>query len=210
MEFDVLTIIAYVLTVLLAIVNWLRTGSVKSLLNKFFKGVSLMDIRKPDYRAESGTDALSQEFSNLKTEYKLNERTNELVELPDKTDLSQQIQSVNVSTLDMLLEKFGVSNFSDVLKSVEPTVKGDYANVSDDLDDIAQAMDIAEEYREKFDLPLEMSIKDIYSHMSIYQKQLGDKLDNIANYSKKGVVENVVSQENEPKQEPSAVQEHRT
>lgn len=202
-------IILNIASLVMAIITYRRTGKVKRSLDGLTKGdMEVMDYRTANYRATDPPLAHAQKFPNVKTEYELDRHTNELVELEEKTDLQAQINSENTSSLDMLLEKFGVSNFSDIIGGLKPTLEENYERATDDLMDIANAMDIAEEYRDKLKLPLEMNISDVFKEVDKYAHKLSDEISALDKLKNKEVTQNVEAKKAQPSEVSPSVQEH--
>lgn len=156
-----------------------------------------MYYRMPDYRADKEVNETvdAQSFTNQRTEFKLNKRTNELEVLPDKTDLAQLIQSSIDTALDRVLQRLQPD-----VDDMPDTLEQDYDNSIDDLNDLAQAVEVAETYRERLNLPLEMSVTDIYKQVSDYSETLRQKISE-KNTIKETDTHEKTSQENDPKGE---------
>lgn len=114
-------------------------------------------------------DVVAQSFSNKKQEYTLDERLNVLVE-NGTTDLQDLINSSRGTALDELLKRMLPE---DIVRS---SYQEAYDRCNDDLDDMANLFDIAEEYRAKFGMPLTASISDIYKRMQSESTTLANKL----------------------------------
>ncbi|WGL31440.1 hypothetical protein [Dipodfec virus UOA04_Rod_1056] len=164
-------IVSVILSAITAVITFVRTGTIK----KEFKKDML--YRSPGYQ-ESLSDEekkkQSQSFDNLKTEYVLNKNKNELEEKPDKTDLQSLINSSIDTALDRVLQRLMPES-----QDIESEIESEYDAVSDDLIDYAEILDRAEDYRERFNLPLEMSVDDIYKHVQSEADGLKTRLDNL-------------------------------
>lgn len=175
MEFfdNIAYIVALALSVLNAIITFVRTGTLK-------KEYKQMVYRSPDYQ-KNGSQ--KQSFDNLKTEYILNERTNELEEKEEKTDLQSLINSSIDSALDRVLQRLIPQG--DVIDDLE----SESTDLSDDLMDFAEILDRAEDYRERFNLPLTASTADIFKRVQEESDALKKRLDDL-------------KQPKQPKQQP--------
>lgn len=162
-------LVALVLSVLNAIITFVRTGTLK----KEYKN---MVYRSPDYQ-ESLTDEekaqQAQTFDNLKTEYRLNRNTGELEVQPDKTDLQSLINSSIHTAFDRVLSRLLPQ------EDLEGEIESEYDSVSDDLMDYAAILDKAEDYREQFELPDDMSVSDIFKRVQEESDSLKTRLDNL-------------------------------
>ncbi|UPW41557.1 hypothetical protein [Peromfec virus RodF8_56] len=170
--------IIYIVSVCLAVINmiitFIRTGTINKEINN-------MVYRSPAYKdsiSEEEKKTLSQEFSHLKTEYALNERTGELEEKEEKLDLQKLINSSVETALDRMLNRF----MPEVVEDKDEL----YQSYSDDLMDYASMLERAEDYREEFGLPAGMSVSDIFARVGKEADTLKSQLENI----KKGVKDN--------------------
>lgn len=163
-------IVSVILSAITAVVTFVRTGTIK-------KGVNNMLFRSPTYQ-EHLTDEekakQSQTFDNLKTEYILNKNTNELEEKPEKTDLQSLINSSLDTALDRVLQRLMPESMD-----IEGQIESEYDSFSDDLIDYATIIERAEQYRDEFDLPAEMSVSDIYKRVQLEADGLKTRLDNL-------------------------------
>lgn len=157
-------LVALVLSVLNAIITFVRTGTLK----KEYKN---MLYRSPDYKK---TDEQKQSFSNLKTEYVLNERIGELEEKTEKTDLQSLINSSIDTALDRVLQRLQPQGYD-----LECDLESQDDSMQDDLMDYAYLLDLAEDYREKFGLSLSASTADIFSRVQEESNSIKQRLDNL-------------------------------
>ena len=157
-------LVALVLSVLNAIITFVRTGTLK----KEYKN---MLYRSPDYVK---TDEQKQSFDNLKTEYVLNERAGELEEKTEKTDLQSLINSSKDTALDSVLQRLYPQGYD-----LEGDLESQDDSLQDDLIDFAYLLDRAEEYREQFGLPLTASTSDIFKRVQEESDTIKQRLDNL-------------------------------
>ncbi|QXN75065.1 hypothetical protein [Microvirus mar18] len=215
---DILSLCSLVCACVFSLITFFRTGSLKTSVNKFMEFTD-MKTRAPDYREKQVTEArdenglplkggivnsdgaimpdpAAQSFTNMRTEYKLDKRTNTLVELPDKTDLQELINSAVSTAFEQQIARLLV----DHEQPIPDTNEQDYEDSVDDLMDFAAVLDRAEEYREKLGLPLEMPVTDVFAKVQSYSEDLKKKLSAQSAIKKEEVKENA-PQENDPKGE---------
>lgn len=127
--------------------------------NRSLKGVFLK------YLTESSSKLLEkssgQTFDKLKPVYRLNKVTGELVKTDEVIDIDEVVQSCKEQTLDYILEKFMPENINDM-----PISEQIVSSYDDDLDTLRDLGNIADEYRERFNLSESMSISDIYNYIN--------------------------------------------
>lgn len=140
--------------------------------------VSNMKQRTPNYRENLTVEqkfAEGQTFSPLVKQFKLDKRSGELVEL-EPLDIQKLIDSSLDTALDRVLKRLMPD------EQPQPTF-ADMTALSDDLDFMSEALDTAEEWREKLGLSDEISVGDVFQKMSEYEKQLAQQLNQINNQS---------------------------
>ena len=114
-----------------------------------------MKQKKPVYQ---------QTFDYLVTDYEWDGVRECLVEKPVKRDLFEEIQSNKDCALDIILDKFGgYPPVQDGKVPIEGIVDLDVTERGNDLLKMASLIDTAEMYREKYNLPLSMSVSEIYA-----------------------------------------------
>lgn len=105
-----------------------------------------------------------QTFDYLVTDYEWDGVRECLVEKPVKRDLFEEIQSNKDCALDIILDKFGgYPPIQDGKVPIEGIVDLDETERGNDLLKMASLIDTAEMYREKYNLPLSMSVSEIYA-----------------------------------------------
>lgn len=110
------------------------------------------------------TPVYQQTFDYLVTDYEWDGVRECLVEKPVKRDLFEEIQSNKDCALDVILDKFGgYPPVQDGRVPVQGIVDLDETERGNDLLKIASLIDTAEMYREKYNLPLSMSVSEIYA-----------------------------------------------
>lgn len=165
-------LIIFALAVISFIVTLLVKRSVKKSINSFSE---VMDLKnKSKFLTEETRCSSSQSFSETVPDYHLNADTNELEVLPSPRNIQAKIDSYIESALDRALKRF--------VPEVSATVD-DVAEQLDtstlDLSSMAQAMEIAESYREQLGLPDSYSISDIYGAVDKHSQELKKRLSEL-------------------------------
>ncbi len=148
-----------------------------------------MKQKKPVYQ---------QTFDYLVTDYEWDGVRECLVEKPVKRDLFEEIQSNKDCALDVILDKFGgYPPIQDGKVPIQGLVDLDETERGNDLLKMASLIDTAEMYREKYNLPLSMSVSEIYEAIEktavevkeIVDKDLSTEKVEEKKYEKKEIVE---------------------
>lgn len=145
------------------IVTFIRTGNIKKSLGEFMKYFNF------DKNTKQST-SYSQKFSEYKDSYILNPSTNELEKLDTPKNIQAEIDSYLDCALERALEKFLPSDVVDD-KNI-----ADYTQRVDDLSVIGEAIDIAEDYRVKYNLPDSYTPAQIYDFISKQASDIKSKL----------------------------------
>lgn len=171
----VIDIIQVIFFFIISIMLYRKTGNVKYLTEALeemkFRTASYNVTEKADDKTgEVKTEVLraSQSFNKLVPIYRLNKVTGELENTGEFVDIQEQIDSFKETALNSMLERFMPQVVDDT---------ADLTQVDNDLDFLAESFDIAEEYRERFNLPDKMSHKEIFAHMKDYSVKLSEKLN---------------------------------
>lgn len=159
--FNDLVILA--LSVVGFIVTIIRTGNVKKSIDSF------KEVEELKKTVESRT--YRQSFTPDEKDYILNPATNELEEKPIPKNVQDYINSHIETCLERVLERFLPQQHSE-----EDNTIADYTQRVDDLASIGEAMELAEEYRDKFGLPDNYTMSQIYEAVDKSAKSLKDKL----------------------------------
>ncbi|QXN75027.1 hypothetical protein [Microvirus mar9] len=161
--------IMFVLAVVGFIVTLITKRSVSSATKTFKEIINMSDLPKD---LASKRVKLSQSFSEIVPDYVLHDTTNELERSPIDKNIQNYIDSFIETALERALQKFTVPN------AVEDDTVVDYTQSVDDLASLAEAMEIAENYREKLGLSDTASIADIYSAVDKESVKLKSQLNN--------------------------------
>lgn len=149
----VLSVIIGFLCFLLA---WVRTGSLKKAINQLKEYEEMIKYKTASKAQEEPREG--QKFSRTVPDYILDPVTNELQRSPIDKDVQAYIDSHIDVALDRALERF-------LPKVVESDDIAYYTAQSQDLAVMGEAFEIAEDYREKYNLDPNMSVADIYKYV---------------------------------------------
>lgn len=170
-------VLSFVIGFLCFLLAWVRTGSLKKAIKQLKEYEDMIKYRvAEEAQAEKRT---GQEFSNTVTDYILDPVTNELSVSPVPKDIQALIESYIDVALDRALEKFLPEQ---VVKS-DDTV-ADYTQTSQDLAVMGEAFDLAEEYRQQYNLGDDLSVADIYKYVGEQADKMKNDLLNYQNRSK--------------------------
>lgn len=114
----------------------------------------------------------AQTFDNIVPVYRLNKVTGELVKTDEVIDINEVVQSCKDQTLDYILDKYLPEQLNTV-----PISEQVISSLDDDLDTLRDLGNIADEYRERFNLSDSMSISDIYNYVNNERKKAFDVLN---------------------------------
>lgn len=129
-----------------------------------------MKQKKPVYQ---------QAFAYLVIDYEWDGIRECLVEKPVKRDLFEELQSNKDCALDIILDKFGgYPPIQDGKVPIVGIVDLDDSERGKDLLKMASLIDTAEMYREKYNLPLSMSVSEIYAAIEKTAAEVKEIVDN--------------------------------
>ena len=140
-------------------------------------------------------DDYVQEFSSITKEYKLDDKKMVLVEIGE-IDLQEQLNSNLSCALDKILDKFLDLPSLNLSPNVTQTDEI-YDCVHNDLADLAEIYSRADEYKEKFNLDLNLSPSEVFEVLEQKASKLGDDLNNFAKNLEKGSEDDGKTQTNE-------------
>ena len=141
------------------------------------------------------SDDYVQEFSSIEKEYKLDDKKMVLVEIGE-IDLQEQLNSNLSCALDKILDKFLDLPSLNLAPNVAQTDEI-YDCVHSDLADLAEIYSRADEYKEKFNLDLNLSPSEVFKVLEQKASKLGDDLNNFAKNLEKGSEDDGKTQTNE-------------
>lgn len=165
--------IVFGLSIAAFVVSIVRGHSISQAVKNFEEVSNLKYKTATSARKDSAQH--SQTFSEYVKDYVLNPGTNELEELEVPKNIQAKIDSYVNTALESALERFMPKVVGDDNTSI------DYTAAAEDLAVVGDAMDRAEEYREKFNLPDTMTYKEIYDFIGTQAADLKKKLGEMNN-----------------------------
>lgn len=169
---EIIQYVVYFLSFIFCTVTFFRTGKINK---KLYGGIFMKDDVKKDVKK----DEFAQTFDIYVTQYRLNKSTGELVELPDKLNLQEFINSSASTCLQAQLEKLDLTSVTEADKIVE--LQND---LSDKLDYLAEAQDYFDEMIDKYHLPADSSWNDVLVHLQTLKNNADAELQALQNKSK--------------------------
>lgn len=180
---SVVSLILFIVSVVISLINFVRTGELSKSAKKFIQGETetVKGYKKP-------VKAYQQEFSEVRDQYVLNSVTNVLEKSPLKENVQEKIQSYASScfqnVIELLLNPESYKDGENVKVVDDVALHND---VEEDLAYMGDVFEIAEGYREKFGLPDTMSVEQVFAKVGEYSKQLADKIKEQAEAQNKTV-----------------------
>lgn len=169
------------------IILFIKTGN-----KKYIKEVYDMIYRKENYQdtvvsknkdiTTTVRDVQGETFSKLKPVYRLNKVSGELEKTEDFIDVQEVIDSCSNQCLNNLMQRF----FPDLSQTSNDVVE--FQNFSNDLDMLTETFSIVEEYKEKYNLPIDYSPSQVFDFINKKKSELNDKINNI-NLKKEVVID---------------------
>lgn len=156
--------IPYIVYFLLFCINLVYTRITGKSIDKeicMFKSLTLAEKAK---QRESDLTAYTQSFSPLVKQYRYNEATGELEELPDMLDVDKLVESCKQCALDKLLEKYTPVDITD-------KVRADISTAEKDLGDVCASLDVIEEWREKLGYSDTASMATVLKGIEAYRDE---------------------------------------
>ena len=169
---DIIQYAVYLLSFIFCTVTFFRTGKINK---KLYGGISM----KVDVKRDAKKDEFVQTFDVYVTQYRLNKSTGELVELPDKLNLQEFINSSASTCLQAQLEKLDLTSVTDADKIVE--LQND---LSDKIDYLADAQEYFDDLIDKYQLPADSSWNDVLVHLQTLKNNADAELQALQNKSK--------------------------
>lgn len=123
---------------------------------------------------QEDTASYTQDFTGceLITDYKYDEVTGELVELPTKRDIQAEIDSFAQTALESVFDRFmPVKDLSPDEQAVEYRQR-----ITDDLSLLAEASQVAEDYKEELKLDPKLSISEVYKQVFLKSEELAKSI----------------------------------
>ena len=169
---DIIQYVVYFLSFIFCTVTFFRTGKINK---KLYGGISM----KEEVKKDAKKDEFAQTFDIYVTQYRLNKSTGELVELPDKLNLQEFINSSASTCLQSQLERLDLTSVTEADKIVE--LQND---LSDKLDYLVEAQDYFDEMIDKYNLPADSSWNDVLVHLQTLKNNADAELQALQNKSK--------------------------
>ena len=116
----------------------------------------------------------TQDFTGceLVTDYKYDEVTGELIELPTKRDVQAEIDSFASTALENVFDRvMPVKDLPPEEQAVEYRQR-----ITDDLELLAQASQVAEDYKEQMGLDNKLSITEVYKQVFLKSEELAKNI----------------------------------
>lgn len=156
----------------LAVVSFIVTLFIRKNVSSAVK--SFKEVEEMKYKTVGKVKSVPQTFNEEVKDYILNPATNQLEELPIPKNVQDYIQSF----VDCALERFKDKFLPSVTEERDDIA--DYTQSVSDLSSLAEAMEVAEDYRDRFNLPDDYSMADIYGFVDKHSKELSEKLKNLS------------------------------
>ena len=170
---NVVSLLLLIISFIVSIVNFFRTGRLNTSAKEFIKETIQempRDLKRPVH---------SQSFTEERDDYILNSVTNMLEKSPVPVNVQKKIQSYVGTCLENVINAFlHPEEFED---GDNVTLQDSVASRNDMLEDLSYAgemFDIAEEYRERFNLSSDMSVQDIFKFVQKQADEMGERLKN--------------------------------
>ncbi len=186
--FAILVLCFVVLRVILGIVEAIGTRNISS-VKKTIKELEKMLIiyRLPNYQDVKGFDKSinKQEFSQETPEYVYNEQSGELEKTGQFIDDKEKIQSFRSSSFEEILKKYLDADVALAVAEKPVDLLYGESTSKDDMAEFAKIIDTAENYRSKYNLPLELSPVEIFEKVSSLADKNKKFIDKATNVEKK-------------------------
>ncbi len=170
---NVVSLFLLIIAFIVSIVNFFRTGRLNTSAKEFIKETIQempRDLKRPVH---------SQSFTEERDDYVLNTVTNMLEKSPVPVNVQKKIQSYIGTCLENVMNALlHPEEFED---GDNVTLQDSVASRNDMLEDLSYAgemFDIAEEYRERFNLSPDMSVQDIFKYVQTQADEMGERLKN--------------------------------
>lgn len=154
--------------------NFFKKGKIK-IDGKFLEEFNMKYKTFLGTLTKESKEPVSQSFTPYQDQYVLDPATNELVKLEVQRNVQKYIESFADCALECVMDKFLNVQSVDNDNIIET-----YNQRRVDLADLGAFMELAEEYREKYEMPLTASVSEIYARIDKESQdlklQLGEKM----------------------------------
>lgn len=168
---NIVNFIQFLFFGVLAFLLYKKTGDI-SVLKKLLGGY-IMNYRTANYIDDVKARDKGTTFEKYSHVYRLNKVTGELEDTGEILDIQEQINSCVSACLTEVLSKF----FPDNVPIDDENVV-EVERMTDDLDALHEAFQVAESYRSSLGLSDMATTADIFAAMDAKRKELWDKLNN--------------------------------
>lgn len=194
MDIDVTLIqdvVILVVSLIAFVVTLVRTGSIQKSVNTL-KEIEEMKYRLPDYRQSNKKEKQGTVFTYEVPEYRLDKKSNTLVELPEKKNLQDELNSNRDVALTTSIERLmpDVESDNGVMEA--------YGYNADRLEMLVEYSEALNELKRKYAYDDDITLADIVKDLTARNKQILQSMQK--QQSKKEEVSNE-SKENEQAQQ---------
>lgn len=156
-----------VLSLIFTIITFVKTGKIKSYLGEMDE---MIKYRSRNYRQTDETlKEKGQTFDCMQKSYKVDKKTNSLVETGDLVNLQEEIQSMAETALSKVLAKF-LPDFD------QDTVTQEYDKVTGDLDYLTEMLGEVEDIKQAYGLQEQMTLAEMQDFLikrqETYKKEI--------------------------------------
>lgn len=183
-QYIIIAVIAiiYLIRILIEFIISRDTNKLKKQLKEAIQTmVNYRVLNTKEYESEKKP---KQSFTRFTDRYKLNPETNELEKLvnPETGEVLQDdnqayIESFSNTALDKVLEKFLPSEYYQTLSPISDSQFDDKLDSRvTDLSDYSAILDLAEDYREKYNLDSDMTCVDVFNFVENLNTRYKDRV----------------------------------
>lgn len=130
------------------------------------------DLKYKTFETANVQRPVPQTFSPMKDEYILDPKTGEIEKLPIQKNVQDEIDSYLECALDRILERLLPK---DNVTETDDPFEGYSVRVAD-LSELGSAMELAEDYRERYNLPATYSMAQIYEYVDKEAAKLKERI----------------------------------
>lgn len=189
----VIDILKFLAFLLISILLFLKTRDIK-----YLKGVVDM-IPRRNVHYQDTEKVSGQTFENFKPVYRLNKITGELEDTGEVIDISEAVNSYKDLVLDEIFKRFLPT------EDDQSGLVYEQSELVDKLDVMRQSFELADQYKERYKLPEDLSPAQVFEEMKKRSEALSKRLSEVETLKK---LKEEVSDEKkvEPEGEQTTVQ----